>query len=270
MIVEIPDRTKAQQILKTTPALSVGLIIFAVLFYVVYPASSTALVLYPSAPIEFNLNAISFYIFPHANFLHLAVNLVALFPLISRYERANGTVNTGITLNLLAVAAALPYCLVGLFLYPENGVAGLLGICFSFLTYYCQKEYAQTPVLYQFTVAGRDVQIPTEYFPFINLFVIAFLVPSTSFFGHLAGIGAGYLLAMGYLKVLYPPLKVVLFIERKLASGIDQLKRLVDFISEEDAVEERGVAYRPLFLADLELVTPVSQVHESFERRVDS
>lgn len=266
------DLKKAQDILKVMPALSVGICIFSVLFYVIYPAESTALVLYPTAPLDLNLNAISFYIFPHANLVHLVINLVALFPLLSRFEKAHGTVHTGVTLNLLAVAAALAYCVVGLLIFPSNGVAGLLGICFSFLTYYCHKEHVQTPILYRFNVAQHEVQIPTEYFPFINLFLIAILVPSTSFFGHLAGIGAGYLLSLDYLKVLYPPLKVVLFIERKLAPGINQLKRIVDFISEEDAVPERGLAYRPLFLSDLELAAPApaGPTVEPFERRVDS
>lgn len=274
--MEIPDLKKLKDMLRATPALSVGIVIFSVLFYVVYPSGLTALVLYPNAPLKLNMNAISFYIFPHVNLVHLVMNLVALFPLISRFELANGTVNTGVTLNLLAVAAALMYCVPGLLLFPKSGAAGLLGICFSFLTYYCHKEHVQTPVLYRFNVALHEVQIPTEYFPFINLFLIALLVPLTSFFGHLAGIGAGYLLALDYLKLLYPPLKVVLFIERKLAPGINQLKRLVDFISEEDAVSERGVAYRPLFLTDLELGVPASApaatgpVVEPFERRVDS
>ncbi|GEQ72825.1 hypothetical protein JCM33374_g6513 [Metschnikowia sp. JCM 33374] len=269
-MIELPDFKKAQDTLKVTPALSVGICIFSVLFYAVYPTGSPALVLYPWSPLKFNLNAMSFYIFPHANLVHLAFNLIALFPLISRFEKANGTVNTGITLNLLAMATALPYCVVGLLLFPVSGVAGLSGICFSFLTYYCHKERESTPVLYRFTVSQREIVIHTKYFPFINLIIIAVLVPSTSFFGHLAGIGAGYLLALGYLKFLYPPSKVVLFIEGKLAPGINHLKKIVDFISEEDAVAERGVSYTPLFSTDLESAVPTVQANESFERRVDS
>lgn len=255
-------------LLRATPALSVGICIFAGLFYVLYPAGSTALLLVPSAPLELNLNALSFYIFPHLNVVHLLLNLVALFPLLSRFEKTHGTVYTGITLNLLAVLTALLYCAAGLLLYPYDAVAGLLGIVFSLLTYYCYKEHVQHPVLYTLRALGREIPIPTIYFPFLNLFIVALWIPSTSFFGHLAAIGVGYLLAMEYLHKLYPPAKAVLFIEKHLAPGIRQLKRLVDFVSEEDAVNERGVTYRSVLGADVELVGAEPQVYESFERRL--
>lgn len=259
--------SEALQLLKRTPALSVGLCIFAVLFYMALPADSTALVLYPDAPLKLNLNAISFYIFPHSNWIHLIVNLVSLFPLLSAFEKVQGTIRTGVTLNLLAVITALLYCIPGLILYPQDGVAGLLGIVFSFLTYFCEREHTTTPSIFLFKVAEREVSVPTQYFPFINLFLLALLIPSSSFFGHLAGIGVGYLLAFNYIEVLFPPLKALLFIESKLAVGIEKLKLLVDFVSEEDAVVSRGTAYAPLFSKDLE-ATSESLLYQNFERRV--
>lgn len=263
-----PTYSELKERLLQTPALSVGILIFAVLFNALLPKDSTALVLYPDSPLKLNLNALSFYIFPHVNWIHLLVNLFSLFPLLSAFEKANGTVRTGVTLNLLAVVTALMYCIPGLLLYPKAGVAGLLGIVFSLLTYFCQKEHAVTPVILLFKVAGRDVSIPTEYFQFVALFLTAVIIPSTSFFGHLAGIGAGYLLAFGYIEVLYPPLKVILFIEKKLAPGIAKLKLLVDFVSEDDAVVLRGNAYSPMFTNDIEAPASEPQTYESFERRL--
>lgn len=267
-MLSVPPFQAWPAILKATPALSVGICIFSFLFFWIYPSDSTALLLVPTAPLDFNLNAISFYIFPHVNIVHLVLNLVSLFPLLLRFEKTHGTVYTGITLNLLAVVTALAYCLVGLVLFPYDAVAGLLGIVFSFLAYYCYKEHIQRPVLHTFKVGGTEIPIPTLYFPFLNLFIIALIIPSTSFFGHLAGLGAGYLLAMDYLKVLYPPSKVVLFIEKHLAPGIAQLKKIVDFVSEEDAVNERGVSYRPILVRDIELVGAEPQLYEPFERRL--
>lgn len=266
--LEIPSVDQLVQKLKATPALSVGIILFSFLFYVVYPAGSTALLLTPNAPLDLNLNAISFYIFPHVNLVHLVLNLFALFPLLSRYEKTHGTIYTGVTLNLVAVITALQFCVVGLLLYPSQAVGGLLGECFSFLMYYCYKEHTSTPVIYTFKVNGREVSIPTLYFPFINLFLIAVLVPSTSFFGHLAGISTGYLLATDRFSILFPPPKVLLFIEKKLAGGIVKLQNLVNYVREEDAVNERGVTYQPIFSSDLELNTSAAQGYESFERRL--
>lgn len=275
--LEIPSVEVLRQKLKATPALSVGILIFSVLFYAIYPTDSDALLLTPKAPLELNLNAISFYIFPHVNLIHLFLNLLALFPLLSRYEKTHGTVYTGVTLNICAVVTAVQYCLVGLLLFPSQAVGGLLAECFTFLMFYCYKEHVSTPVIYTLKVNGREVLIPTLYFPFVNLLVVAVLVPSTSFFGHLAGIATGYLLATGKLSVLFPPLKVLIFIEKKLAPGIAKLKTLVDFVSEEDAVNERGVSYQPIFSSDLELNTaaplttstaPATQPYESFERRL--
>lgn len=257
------------QRLRATPALSVGIVIFALGFYAVYPADSTALLLLPSAPIDLNMNALSFYIFPHVNVFHLVINLVALFPLLSRYEQNHGTIYTGVTLNLLAMVTALQYCLVGLVLYPTDAVAGLSGICFSLLTYFCYKEHETNPVIMSLHVAGSQIHVPTVYFPFFNLFLVALVIPSTSFFGHLAAIGAGYLLALGKLSVLYPPAKVILAIERFLAAGIAKLQGLVLYIREEDAASVRSVAYSPILSEDLELNTSGAGTEtEGFSRRL--
>lgn len=262
----IPTLRELQQKLNKTPALSIGICIFGALFHLLLSDPSN-LILYPDSPLNVNLNAISFYIFPHINWIHLIVNLISLFPLLSSFEKTNGTIYTGITLNLLAVVTALLYCIPGLLLYPKDGVAGLLGIVFSLLTYFCQKECTLTPVIFLFKVAGREISIPTEYFQFLNLFLIAIFIPSASFFGHLAGIGVGYLLAFDYLRVLYPPLKAVVFIETKLACPILFLKSVVDFVSEEDAVVKRGGSYIPILSYDVESATE-PQPYQPFERRV--
>lgn len=263
----IPSRDEALAALKEAPALSVGILIFAGLFQAIYPKDSKALLLSPSAPLDFNLNALSFYIFPHVNWFHLLLNLVLLYPLLSRYERAHGTVYTGVTINLLAMVTALQYCIVGLVLYPLDYAGGLSGIVFSLLAFFCYKEHVASPVIATFKVNGTEMLIPTLYFPFLNLFLVGLLIPSTSFFGHLFGIFAGYLLAMGKINFLFPPLKVLLFIELKVEPGILQLQKLVNYIKEADAVAERGVSYQPILSTDLEVS---AGANEGFSRRLGS
>lgn len=270
--LEIPTLDQLRQKLKATPALSVGIIVFSILFFLIYPADSHALLLSPWSPYDLNLNAISFYIFPHVNVIHLGLNLFCLFPLLSRYEKTHGTVYTGITLNVVAVVTAIQYCLVGMLLYPNLLAGGLLGECFSFLTYYCFKEHVAMPVLYTFKYNGREILIPTLYFPFVNLLLVTILMPSSSFFGHLAGIGAGYLLASGKINFMFPPAKVILFIEKHLSKGIAKLQLLVYFLREEDAINERGLTYKPIFVGDLEsnvsAQPSTTQTYESVNRRL--
>lgn len=252
--------------LDNLPAFTVGFTIFAVGFFGFYPRDSDAVILEPHAPLNLNLNAILFYIFPHLNVLHLLLNLASLAPLLARYERSHGTVYTGVTMNILAVVAALQYCLLGLVLYPTQHVAGLLGIFFSLLSFYCYKEHFTHPSVYTFRTLGNEFPIPTLYVPFLYLCLLAFLFPNSSFFGHLAGISAGFLLAMGKINFMFPPLKVILWIENKLSPVISTLHNIVVWTREEEAVNERNVGYKPLLTADIEQGEPAT--FEGFERRL--
>lgn len=254
--------------LDNLPAFTVGFTIFAIGFFGFYPKDSDTVVLDPHAPLNLNLNAISFYIFPHLNVLHLLLNLVSLAPLLARYERTHGTIYTGVTMNILAVVAALQYCLVGLLLYPTQHVAGLLGIVFSLLSFYCYKEHFTHPSVYTFRTRGNEFPIPTLYLPFLYLCFVAFLFPNSSFFGHLAGISAGFLLGMGKINFMFPPLKIILWIEHRLSVVINALHNIVIWTKEEDAVNERSVNYKPLLSADIEQGEPATAAYEGFERRL--
>lgn len=254
--------------LDNLPAFTVGFTIFAIGFFGFYPRDSDAVILEPHAPLNLNLNAISFYIFPHLNVLHLLLNLVSLAPLLARYERSHGTVYTGVTMNILAVVAALQYCLVGLILYPTQHVAGLLGIVFSLLSYYCYKESHTHPSVYTFRARGNEFPIPTLYVPFLYLCLLALLFPNSSFFGHLAGISAGFLLATGKINFMFPPLKALQWIESKISPVINALHTIVVWTKESDAVDNRSVGYKPLLTGDLEQAASGTAVFEGFERRL--
>lgn len=228
--------------LSETPAFLVGFALFAVLFQALRRPGS--LLLEPDTPLQLDLNTLLFYIFPHSSWFHLALNLVALLPLLAHYERTHGTVYTGVTVNLLAVVTGLLYCVPGLLLYRGQKCAGLLGIAFSLLLFFCLKESEQNPIMYTVHTGLQEWPIPTLWFPLLNAVVAQVLVPSSSFWGHLAAIGAGYLLALNYLKFLFPPLAVLLWIEARLDAGIRRLKTLVDYTREEEAAAERSSEYK--------------------------
>lgn len=240
-------------------ALTVGLVPFTLLLFLIDISTdfklSHILALYPSAPLKFDLNALSFYPFLHKNIIHWVLNITSLGYLLNNFEKNHGTIYTGITLNLLTVIAGLQYCLLGSFLFQNTHVMGLSGLVFSFMTFYAVKESEFKPILYQFKVNTTEIIIPTKYSPFIWLFVIALIIPGSSFFGHLTGITTGYLLVYKKINFLYPSSKIILFIEKKVAFLIVFLKKIVNFVTEEDGVNLRTVNYVPFLSTDLEINT---------------
>lgn len=238
------------------PALTVGISLFTFALLLVDLGTGHSLAhkfsLFPLAPIKFDLNRISFYLLFHQGLIHWALNVAGLFTPLSIFEKTHGTVYTGITLNLLAVTAALQYSLVGLLLFPHTHVIGLSGVVFSFFSFFAYKEHQLKPVIYTFKLQGREYSIPTLYSPFVALLVTLIILPGSSFFGHLAGISSGYLLAMDKLKILYPPSKVILWIENKLAGPIGLLDGVVVYYKEQDSVDARGISYTPILTQDEE------------------
>lgn len=239
------------------PALTVGLSIFTFVLLLIDLGTNHSLAhkfsLSPLAPIKFDLNRLSFYLLFHQGLIHWALNVAGLFTPLSIFEQSHGTVYTGITLNLLAVTAALQYSLVGLLFFPHTHVIGLSGIVFSFFTFFAYKEHLSKPVIYTFKLLGREYSIPTLYSPLVALLVTFLLFPGSSFFGHLAGISSGYLLALDKLKILYPPSKIILWIEDKLSGAIGLLDGIVIYYREDESAENRGVSYTPILSQDVEL-----------------
>ncbi|EGW30077.1 rhomboid protein 2 [Spathaspora passalidarum NRRL Y-27907] len=238
-----------------TPALTAGLILFTCILFLlnVYDVmDKSPFILYPNSPLELNLNAISLYLLFHTNFGHWFINVLGIATPLAMYEATHGTIYTGITLNLLAVITALQYCLVGQILYPHTGVIGLSGIIFSLLSYTSYKEHQNRPVIHTYRVSSYEIKIYTLAVPFIFLVFMTILMPGSSFFGHLAGVFAGFLLGMGYLKKLFPPSTAIIWIENKVEPVIKLINKLVTFVKEEDAINKRSVTYVSMFSSDLE------------------
>lgn len=269
MAIPIPEFVKNVQ-LSQLSALTVGLVPFTFVLFLIDSISNQSLShkfsLYPGAPLHFDLNRLSFYLLFHQNLVHWLFNIIALCSPLHYFEKSHGTIYTGITLNLLAVIAGLQYCIVGLLFSNDVHVIGLSGVVFLFLSFYAVKEYQYKPIIYRGRVGSVDIIIPTLYSPFISLILVTVIFPGSSFFGHLAGISAGYLLGFDKLKFLYPPLKVVVFIEQKLSKLIKLLDGVVDFIGEEDGMNLRNVAYTPMLTRDVEAgVLPTTDSTSGFD-----
>lgn len=242
--------------LKAQPALSVGLPIFTLFLLIIDlhtdHSLSTKFSYYPGAIFDFDLNRLSFYLLFHQNYFHWFLNVTSLWTIMSTYERINGTIYTGVTLNLLAVFTGIQYTIIGTILGEDAHVAGLSGVVFSFVAYTAYKEHFTSPTIYKINIAQQEIEIPTLLVPFIFLILGFVLTPGASHWGHACGISTGFLLGMGYMKVLFPPHNAIAFIEGKVTPLINLIDKIVTFIKETDSVHQRSSDYTPILGTPLE------------------
>jgi hypothetical protein len=152
------------------------------------------------------------------------MNMIALTPLLERFEMENGTIVT--LLLFTGPFGLLPgglYTLIERFILRNNSAAiGASVWVFLLLCVEAVKTYRQNPA---FTIS--DYSIPTWTTPLFIIFVIHFLVPNTSLLGHLCGALVGYLWGLGYIKFLAPNEKILRWVEGKL----NLLGRLPHYVS---------------------------------------
>jgi len=160
----------------------------------------------------------------HAGFFHALMNILALTPLLERFEAEYGTLTTlALFMGPLSTIPALIYTFV------ERGVlrmnTTILGASiwvFTLLAMEAVKTYKTNP---HFLLG--DAKIPTWITPLILVLFVSFLVPNTSFLGHFCGLLFGYGWGLGYLKFLAPPEKILRWIEGKM----NLLGRLPHYVS---------------------------------------
>lgn len=109
------------------------------------------------------------------------------------------------------------------FIFHANGAAvGSSVWVFLLLCNEAMKTYRQNP----YFILG-DVKIPTWTTPIFLILIINFLIPHTSFLGHVCGAATGYLWGLGYIRFLAPPDTILRWIEGKL----NLLGRLPHYVS---------------------------------------
>ncbi|KAK3677227.1 putative rhomboid protease [Recurvomyces mirabilis] len=223
----LPDARRIRYYFQRLPLCTRGLLVVLTAFYIGHlftPALNRWGALVPQ---EINLSTLyrlNTYPLLHKNLLHFTLNSLALIPLLERFESEHGTIVTFILFS--GPFGLLPgglYTLLERYIFRLNGAAiGASVWVFLLLASESIKTYRTNPYF-----AIGDVKIPTWVTPIAIILVINFLVPHTSFLGHLCGALVGYLWGLGYIKFLAPPEKILRFIESKL----NLLGRLPHYVS---------------------------------------
>ncbi|KPM38546.1 Rhomboid protein 2 [Neonectria ditissima] len=149
----------------------------------------------------------------HLNFIHALLNVLALTPLMERFEGEYGTLTTlALFFGPLTTIPGVLYVLIerGIF-RANNEVVGASLWVFLLLGMEAIRTHKTNPHLIISTY-----HIPTWIMPLFMILVVAALVPRTSFLGHLCGVGVGYLAGLGYVKFLAPPEWALRWIESRL------------------------------------------------------
>lgn len=83
--------------------------------------------------------------------------------------------------------------------------------------------------------------VPTWTLPLGPLVLVGLFIPQSSFLGHVLGLGAGWLLEMGYLNFMFvKTTNVVEWIETKIARVIALIPSQLDYITEVRARDIRN------------------------------
>ncbi|KAJ9134730.1 Rhomboid protein 2 [Pleurostoma richardsiae] len=149
----------------------------------------------------------------HLNLLHAIMNVLALTPLMERFESEYGTL-TSLALffgPLSTIPAFLYLILEKGILHGNTSVMGASIWVFLLLGMEAIRTYRTNPYL----VIGTH-HVPTWTTPLVLVLFVSALVPNTSFLGHLSGLAVGYLCGMGYMRFLAPPEKALRWVEAKL------------------------------------------------------
>ncbi|KAL1899126.1 putative rhomboid protease [Sporothrix stenoceras] len=148
----------------------------------------------------------------HISLFHMVANVVALVPLMDRFECEHGTITTlALFFGPFSTLPALIYVFFERIFRMDTTVMGASIWVFLLLGVEAIRTYRQNPNL-----IVASVPVPTWATPLFFVFVIAVFVPNTSLPGHLAGLGVGYLCGLGYLKFLSPPESALRWIEARL------------------------------------------------------
>ncbi|KAF7713655.1 GPI transamidase component GAA1 [Penicillium ucsense] len=160
----------------------------------------------------------------HTGFFHAALNVLALTPLLERFEAEHGTLTSiALFVGPLSTFPGGLYTVIERFLLKSNTqVIGSSVWVFLLLGSEAIRTFKSSPYF-----SLGPYKIPTWTSPLFACAVLSILVSSASFLGHICAILIGYLFGLGYLKVFVPPEKVLRWIEGKL----NLLGRLPHYVS---------------------------------------
>lgn len=160
-----------------------------------------------------SLYRLTTYAIIHESFVQLLINLLALTPLLERFEAENGTLVTVALVSgpLLTLPAAL-YVVIEKFIWRgSSAIVGASVLIFELLGMEAIKIYKSHP---HFSLG--PYQIPTWTTPLIGALLVSFLITNVNLLGHLCGLVVGYSFGLGYLRFLSPPERVLRWFETRL------------------------------------------------------
>lgn len=178
-------------------------------------------------PKEINLKSmyrINTFPLVHVGLFHALSNVLALTPLLERFEAENGTLTTLVLfIGPLSTIPALLYTFIEtVILKMDTQILGASIWVFTLLAIEAMKTFQTYP---HFMLGSMP--IPTWISPLVMAIFVSVLIPNTSFLGHLCGLAFGYGWGLGYLKFLAPPERILRWIEGKL----NLLGRLPHYVS---------------------------------------
>ncbi|KAK7540694.1 rhomboid family protein [Phyllosticta citribraziliensis] len=158
----------------------------------------------------YRLNTFSF---THLGLFHLLINLLAITPLLERFESEHGTlVSFSLFSGPFATLPGVMYLLIERGIFRGNTpVQGASVWVFLLLAVEAVKTHRVNPYL-----SIGPYKVPTWTTPLFPILITSFLIPNTSLIGHLCGAAIGYLWGLNYIKFLAPPEKILRWLESKL------------------------------------------------------
>ncbi|KAK9477253.1 hypothetical protein V1514DRAFT_334309 [Lipomyces japonicus] len=216
--------------------LTLSTIIGVYFISVIFPSVTLFFALDVNAVLHGGIHRLITYPIVHQNFLHLFFNVIALAPVLSSFEEETGTIGTAASLLVFSVLPGIAYVAVSTIVSSHVITLGASGWVFTFMAYFALKDYALRQSIY----LSPSLHIPTWTTPIITLFVIALLLPGSSFLGHLFGLLTGYAYGLGYLNNIKASQQVILRAESNLSSR-NLNKLLPRFISDDSASKHRVI-----------------------------
>ncbi|KIW00835.1 uncharacterized protein PV09_07595 [Verruconis gallopava] len=194
----------------------------------------------PEAVFSGSMHRLNTYPFLHLGLIHTLANLLALTPLLERFESEHGTLVTIVMFTgPFATFPAAIYLLIAYIFGIHTPILGASIWVFLLLASSIVQQSKTQPYIAPpaFLNLPQTYRIPTAALPILIILLTSFLstlhvIPATSLLGHLAGALIGYLWGLGYIKFLAPPEKVLRWIEAKL----NLLGRIPHYVSVDQKV----------------------------------
>jgi len=172
------------------------------------------LLLDPTLGFSGGAHRLTTYAFMHTSLLHLILDIVAIVPLLEKFESENGTLTTAVMFTgPFTTFPAILYLLLSTILKPSTPVGGASVWCFLLFSAFLYQTSKSTPHI---SIPSTPYKLPILAIPFILIIIVAIIVPYTSILGHICGCIIGFGWGSGLLKFLKPPDKILRWVEDKL------------------------------------------------------